>query len=233
MRFKLGNLEYRVRWEFTHNQKVGKKRRRQTTTAILEVKAAGTWCETTRGHSHCNPKDRFDRVLGQRKALADALGPWPKEDPRYDNHMPAVHRAIIWQEFERIRANAQEQQITTLRAALAKNRRMSEEGLERLLQDVVNETPPKVEARIGRAPDGAQTLEEGIRTGEEQPGIPETEHSLLEHLAAAIEGAGYTVVPVEVQSLSVETADFTQALADAEADELAKKDEVKDDDIPF
>jgi hypothetical protein len=143
MRFRLGELDYRVRWEFSQHK------RRQTTTAILEVKeprmSGVSWLETTRGESHCNPLDKFDRVLGQRKALADALGPWEEADRRHGNEMSPEQRAIVWAEFERIRAVADMAAVQSLRENMDKR-------LADALLKAAKEAAPGIAVDIETAP---------------------------------------------------------------------------------
>jgi hypothetical protein len=217
MRFKLGNIEYRVRWEFTQNK------RRQTTRAIVEIKepkmSGSVWLETLRGESHCHPNDAFDRVLGQRKALADALGPWPKTDARHGNEVPADQRHIIWTEFERIREQAQKQQVASIRQALSRAPlELSGAAMERLLQDIVNETAPG----IPHAPETPQAPAEGQETpsGAEHSAavvaaFPAVETTLLAALAEATEPLGGPESPLRQQLR-----------------QQAEK-EAKNDDIPF
>jgi hypothetical protein len=257
MRFQIGNREYRVRWEFLANTKINGKRHRQTTRAIIEAKiplnTGVGWTVQMSGMSHCNPKDRFDRVLGQRKALADALGPWDEKDPRYDNHMPAAARAIVWQEFERIQANAQAQQVQAIRMALGKSRELSEMALGRLLQDVVNEPAPGIAIDTETVPAGRLELPDAVLNliglKNVLPGGPDTSpessprpeirwHSPRED--ALSENWPVLEPPrEEEQSLlaalaeGVTLGESAARLPAGEYEIKPAREEVKDDDIPF
>lgn len=71
MTFEYDGSRFRVRWE--HPRQRGK----QTTRAVVQMqvrKMSGMhWEMVAEGDSHCHPKDRYDKELGQRKALADAF----------------------------------------------------------------------------------------------------------------------------------------------------------------